>query len=117
MGRYFTVGYAPDAIYDSAIGNQLHVVDNVAGFAALKLGWTPTIRSTFMVGYQHADYPGGILLPDLANKAAYSLAGNLFWSPVKNLDFGIEYRHAQREVVSGLKGQMDRVEMAAKYTF
>lgn len=117
MGRYFTVGFAPDAIYDATVGNQLHVIDNIAGFAALKLGWTPTIRSTFMVGYQHVDYPGGIVLPGLANKAAYSFAGNLFWSPVRNLDFGIEYRHAQREVVNGLKGQMDRVEMAAKYTF
>ena len=79
--------------------------------------WTPTIRSTFMAGYQHADYPDDILLPGLANRAAYSFAGNLFWSPVKQLDLGIEYRHAQREVVSGLKGQMDRVEMAAKFTF
>lgn len=117
MGRYFTVGYAPDAIYDATLGNQLHVVDNVAGFAAIKLGWTPTVRSTFMVGYQHADYPDGILLPGLANREAYSLAGNLFWSPVKNLDLGIEYRHAQRTVVNGLTGQMDRIEMAAKYNF
>lgn len=117
MGRYFTVGYAPDAIYDSAIANQLYVVNNFAGFAAVKLGWTPTVRSTFMVGYQHADYPDAIAAPALANVEAYSFAGNLFWSPVKNLDLGVEYRHAQREVVSGLKGQMDRVEMSAKYTF
>lgn len=117
MGRYFTVGFAPDAIYDSAIDNRLHVVNNFAGFAALKLGWTPTIRSTVMLGYQHVDYPTGIIIPGLSNREAFSFAGNLFWSPVRNLDFGIEYRHAQREVVSGLKGQMDRVEMAAKYTF
>jgi len=32
-------------------------------------------------------------------------------------DIGIEVRHAEREVANGLKGQMDRVEMAAKYTF
>ena len=117
MGRYFTVGFAPDAIYDSAIDNRLHVVNNFAGFAALKLGWTPTIRSTVMLGYQHVDYPTGIIIPGLSNREAFSFAGNLFWSPVRNLDFGIEYRHAQREVVSGLKGQMDRIEMAAKYTF
>lgn len=46
-----------------------------------------------------------------------AFAGNLFWLPVRNLDLGIEYRHAGREVVSGLDGQMDRIEMAAKYTF
>jgi hypothetical protein len=35
------------------------------------------------------------------------------WSPVKQLDLGIEYRHAQREVASGLKWP----EMAAAFTF
>ena len=117
MGRYFTVGFVPDAIYDPALGDKLHVVDNFAGFAAVKLGWTEKLRSTIMAAYQKAWYPGGITLPDMANEAAYSVAGNLFYSPVKNLDVGIEYRHGQREVVSGLKGQIDRLEMAAKYTF
>lgn len=117
MGRYFTVGYAPDAIYDTTLDGRLHAVENFAGFAAMKFAWSPKVRSTFMVGYQHADYPDGIAIPGLANAEAYSLAGNLFWSPVKNLDLGVEYRHAQREVVNGLKGQMDRFEMAAKYTF
>ncbi|MFT3967577.1 MAG: DcaP family trimeric outer membrane transporter, partial [Sphingobium sp.] len=118
LGRYLGLGYAPDAIYDSALlGNRLYAVDNFAGFASVRLGWTDTLRSTLTAGYQHAGYPGGILIPGLANRSAYAVAGNLFWSPVKALDLGIEYRHAQREVVNGLKGDMDRVEMAAKYTF
>lgn len=117
MGRYFTVGYVPDAIYDATVADKLYVIDNFAGFAALKLGWTDKLRSTFMASYQKAWYPDGIAVPGLANEAAYSFAGNLFYSPVKNLDLGIEYRHGQREVVSGLTGQMDRLEMAAKYTF
>lgn len=117
MGRYFTVGYAPDAVYDTTVDGRLHAVENFAGFAAVRLAWAPTVRSTFMGGYQHAWYPDRLLIPGLANMEAYSLAGNLFWSPVKNLDLGIEYRHAERKVVSGLAGQMDRLEMAAKYTF
>lgn len=118
IGRYLGLGYAPDAVFDRAVlGDRLLNVDNIAGFASLKLGWTDTLRSTFAAGYQHADYPEGILVPGLVNVSAYSLAANLFWSPVKNLDIGIEVRHAGREVASGLKGQMDRVEMAAKYTF
>lgn len=116
-GRYFTVGLAPDAIYDRTIADRLYLVDNVAAWASLKLGWTSQLRSTFMVGYQHADYPDSIATPGLANAEAWSVAGNLFWSPVRNLDFGIEYRHAVREVASGLIGKMDRFEMAAKYTF
>lgn len=117
IGRYFTVGYAPDAIYDRAVADRLNLVSNIAGWASVKLGWTDTLRSTFMAGYQHADYPDTLPTPGLANVEAWSVAGNLFWSPVRNLDFGIEYRHAVREVASGLVGKMDRVEMAAKYTF
>lgn len=118
IGRYLGLGYAPDALFDRGVlGNRLLNVENLAGFASLKLGWTGNLRSTFAAGYQHADYPRGIAVPGLANVSAYSLAANLFWSPVKNLDIGIEVRHAGREVASGLKGQMDRVEMAAKYTF
>ena len=93
------------------------LVSNLSGYAAVKLGWTDSLRSTFMAGYHRAYYPSDFIVPGLADKAAYSLAGNLFWSPVEHLDLGIEYRHAQRNVVSGLKGQMDRLEMAAKYTF
>lgn len=118
IGRYLGLGYAPDAVFDrNVLGNRLLNVDNLAGFAALKLGWTGNLRSTLALGYQHADYPDGILIPGLVNVAAYSAAANLFWSPVKNLDIGIEVRHAEREVANGLKGQMDRLEMAAKYTF
>lgn len=118
IGRYLGLGYAPDAVFDrTVLGNRLLTVDNVAAFASLKLGWTDTLRSTFAAGYQHADYPDGIAVPGLVNVAAYSVAANLFWSPLKNIDLGIELRHAEREVASGLKGQMDRFEMSAKYTF
>ncbi|WAC23397.1 DcaP family trimeric outer membrane transporter [Blastomonas sp. SL216] len=118
IGRYLGLGYAPDALYDrNVLGNRLINVGNFAGFASLKLGWTGNLRSTLAVGYSHADYPGGITVPGLANVSAYSAALNLFWSPVKNLDIGVEVRHAEREVANGLKGQMDRLEMAAKYTF
>lgn len=119
IGRYLSAGFVPDAVYDlGALGNdRLHVIDNVAGFAALKLGWADNLRSTFMAGFQHAGMPDNMLLPELANRNAYSFAGNLFWSPVSKLDLGIEYRHALREVVNGQKGRMDRFEMAAKYTF
>jgi hypothetical protein len=45
------------------------------------------------------------------------MAGNVFWSPVRNVDLGIELRHGERKLVSGAKGSLDRVEFAAKYSF
>jgi len=88
-----------------------------AGFAALKIGWTDTIRSTFMGSYQSADYPDGIAVTGLSNARSYGGAANLFWSPGKGFDIGVEYRHAVRELVSGDTGALDRLEFAFKYGF
>ncbi|MGL6044616.1 MAG: DcaP family trimeric outer membrane transporter [Sandaracinobacteroides sp.] len=112
-GHYLGLNFAPDAIFDGA---RLNTVGVVAGFAALKLGWTPTLRSTFMGSFQTVDY-GGAVVPLAANDSAWSAAGNLFWTPVKGIDVGIEFRHGNRELVSGASGQLDRFEFATKYTF
>ena len=117
IGRYVGLNFAPDAIFD--ITGKLHTVDNFAAFGAIRLGWTPTVRSNIMVSYQSADYPGGFAAGtfNAYNDSAWSVAGNLFYSPVKGLDLGVEYRHGEREVVSGASGALNRVEFAAKYSF
>ncbi|WP_244309845.1 DcaP family trimeric outer membrane transporter [Sphingobium fuliginis] len=51
------------------------------------------------------------------NRQAWSVAGNLFYSPVKNVDLGIEYRHGERRLVNDLNGHVDRFDVAAKYNF
>lgn len=117
IGRYVGLNYAPDAIFDST--GKLHRVDNFAAFGAVRLGWTPTVRTNLMVSYQKADYPGGFAAGtfNAYNEKAWSVAGNLFWSPAKGFDLGVEYRHGERELVSGAKGALDRIEFAAKYSF
>jgi hypothetical protein len=115
IGRYVGLNFAPDAVQLSTPGVALSTVDIFAGFAALKLGWTAKLRSTLMFGYQKDDY--NIAVPATANAKSVSLAGNLFYSPIKNFDVGIEYRHGQRTLVSGMQGQLDRIEFASKYSF
>ncbi|WP_300973634.1 DcaP family trimeric outer membrane transporter [Sphingomonas sp. LHG3406-1] len=112
IGHYLGLNFAPDAVAAA----DLETVKVTSGFAALKLGWTAKLRSTLMASFQDVDYPS-VLVPLTANEGARSIAANLFYSPVKNLDFGIEYRHGKRELVSGLSGTLDRVEAAAKYSF
>ena len=70
-----------------------------------------------MASYQDADYPGGFVLTGLANEKSYGGAANLFWSPGKGFDLGLEYRHAVRELTSGDRGALDRIEFAFKYGF
>ncbi|WP_033920915.1 DcaP family trimeric outer membrane transporter [Sphingomonas sp. 37zxx] len=116
IGRYLGLGYVPDALY-AGPGGQLLVIDNFAGFAAVKLGWTPTLRSTFTGSYQSAQYPEGLIVTGLANAKAYGGAANLFWTPTKGFDVGIEYRHGVRELLNGDTGALDRIEFAIKYGF
>lgn len=116
IGRYLGLGFVPDAIYGGA-AQRLQRVNNFAGFAALKLGWTDTLRSTFMGSYQSADYPDGFVLTPLQNAKSYGGAANLFWSPGKGFDVGVEYRHAIRELLGGDSGTLDRIEFAFKYGF
>ncbi len=113
IGHYVGLNFAPDGVFTNG---RVHPVGLVAGFAALKLGWTPAIRSTVMASFQEVDWPD-VQLPATANKAAWSVAGNIFATPVKGLDVGLELRHGEREIVNGARGQLDRVEFVTRYTF
>jgi len=117
IGRYLGLGYVPDAIYGGPVGNDLRRVDNFAAFAALKLGWSATLRSTFMGSFQDANYPGDVVVSPLFSEKSYGGAANLFWTPGKGFDLGVEYRHAVRELRGGDTGALDRIEFAIKYGF
>ncbi len=115
IGRYLGLGFVADAVFGGAPGDKLETVRNFAGFAALRLGWSETLRSTVMGGYQKAWYPANVSLQN--NAAAWSLAGNLFWTAAKNFDLGIEYRHGVRKLLNGDSGSLDRLEFAFKYSY
>jgi hypothetical protein len=118
IGRYVGLNFAPDAVYDPA-SNRLTDVKVLAALASAHLTVAPQWRVNLMGSFQHVTYDSAIPAATLAglNKSAWSAAANLFYSPVKQVDLGIEYRHGSRELVSGASGSLDRVEFAAKYNF
>lgn len=118
IGRYVGLNFAPDAVFVPATG-QLKNVDILGGYSALRVNWTPKLRSTLTGSIQTVDYDSGLALASLAsfNKQAWSVSANLFYSPVKGVDLGAEYRHGVREVANGADGSLDRLEFVAKYSF
>lgn len=118
IGRYVGLNFAPDAVYVAA-GNSLQDVNVFAGLVAVRLPLTPQMRLNVMGSLQTVDYANSLAAASLAgfNKQAWSGAVNLFYSPVKNIDLGLEYRHGEHELVSGADGTLDRIEFAAKYNF
>lgn len=118
--RYIGFNFAPDVIYslDPVTGaGELEQVEVLAGFIAFRIGFTEKLRTNIMGSFQDVDYPSNGIAPGGANELARSVAINLFYSPVKPLDLGIEYRYGQRKVLSGDKGSLNRVQVVAKHAF
>ncbi len=118
IGRYVGLNFTPDAVYLPAT-NSLADTRVFAGFAALRVGLTPTVRANLIGSFQKSEFDSALSAANIAslNKQAWSGAVNLFYSPVKPVDLGIEFRHGERELESGLSGKLDRIEFAAKYSF
>nr|WP_324626191.1 DcaP family trimeric outer membrane transporter [Acinetobacter sp. MD2(2019)] len=86
---------------------------------------------TGLIGYGHKWNPqwrsnvaaGGIWYKDngtygaAANKNLYNILVNSFYTPVKNLDLGMEYTYGQRKTFSSQEGDYSRVNLMAKYSF
>lgn len=116
ISRYVGLNFAPDAVV--LANGTLSDVDVFAAFASVRIALTPTVRVNLMGSVQDVDY-GDLTLLQVGtfNKRAWSVAGNLFYSPVKNIDLGVEVRHGERKLVNGASGAVDKIEVAAKYSF
>ncbi|HEY6870767.1 MAG TPA: DcaP family trimeric outer membrane transporter, partial [Novosphingobium sp.] len=124
IGRYVGLNFAPDGVYNPAT-NQLTDVSEFAALVSAHYALTPQLRANVMGSYQNVSYDKSLTAANLngLNKQAWSAAANLFYSPVKNVDLGIEFRHGHRTTVSSAtvngktSGHLDRIEFAAKYSF
>ena len=118
IGRYVGLNFAPDAVYVPAT-NRLEAADVLAVIGAVRVPVGPGLRVNLMGSYQNVSYADALGAASIAgfNKQAWSGAANLFYSPVKNVDLGVEYRHGERELVNGADGTTNRIDVVAKYSF
>ena len=118
IGRYVGLNFAPDAVYVPGT-NKLESANVFAVIGAVRVPVANGVRINLMGSYQNVDYSNDLALAGIAtfNKKAWSAAANLFYSPVKNIDLGAEYRHGRRELVNGADGTTDRIDVVAKYSF
>ncbi|WP_151777570.1 DcaP family trimeric outer membrane transporter [Acinetobacter brisouii] len=86
--------------------------------------WSPQWRSTVAAGaiWYKNDNDYAAKAPNL-NKKLYNIIVNSFYSPVKNVDLGVEYTYGQRETfasktpITDNQGDYSRVNLMAKYNF
>src|SRR5690606_36428793 len=114
LGRYVGLNTVNGAVLD-ANGN-LETIDVTAFSVAYRHLWNDQWRSTFLYSTLMADNETDLTGLGVT-KTTQSYSANLLYQATKKLMVRIEYKFANREVESGLDGDMNRVQFSAKYDF
>lgn len=114
LGRYIGVNIVNDAALRA--DGSITPIATYSGFIAFRHFWTDKLRSTLSGSYFKADNPV-TLTTGLVTDQSWNVFGNLIYSPVPPLDIGIEYMFADRELEDGASGNLQKVQISAKYKF
>ncbi len=83
--------------------------------------WTAALRSSIDAGYGKLQNSSSVIttLASKNNLDKRQIGGrvNVIWSPVPQVDLGVEYDYARRTVQSGLSGNLHRVEVESVFKF
>ena len=121
VGRYMDnfSALSPDAVVNSVT----HTMKTISAWGVL-LGyqhwWTESLRTNLVGAYVKEEHPSGIFTPAaLAEQGNewWTTYANLIWSPVPQIDTGIEYSHATRRIVNGQEGNINRIQVSTKLKF
>jgi hypothetical protein len=123
IGRYFN--YAEGAAYDAA--NNRVVTEKVLGIllgyqhkpsATLRYNASVGAQRTFNNAYTEYATANGFDSGRFGiNRQLIQAHLGFIWNPVKGVDLGAEYIWGQRKTLADEKGDMSRINLAAKYSF
>ncbi len=118
VGRYLGLAAGVDAVGTQNVDDDfsgLNAVDETGAFVSYRHFWNDQWRSNFTYGYLTIDNPSES--PTSVTKEASSIHANLIYSLGPKLDVGAEIMYADRELESGVDGDMTRLMISAKYAF
>lgn len=104
--------------FDAAINTETQKPEDInlgGGFVSYQHYWSAKLNSTVIAGAYSVD-DKDLLSSNSLHSSVYATA-NLFYTPVKPLAFGLEYQHANRQNISGLQGDADRIQGTVIYNF
>ena len=118
IGRYLGLNTVGDALVEA--DGDLRTVEIVNGFVAWRHPWNEQWRSNLMLAAMRANTgqsAEGSLFGSNVTRYSRSATVNLLYSPIPKITLGVEYRHARRDTVGGLGGNLDRLQFSARYNF
>lgn len=114
LGRYLGLNTANGAVINAT--GDLEAIDSYGGFISYRHAWSKQWRSNLTYSFLEIDNDTSLTGTGVTSDV-WSAHVNLLFSPTPKTTFGIEYMRAEREIESGLDGDMDRIIMSAKYAF
>lgn len=115
IGRYIKELDGQGATFN-AVQNDLEATPAYGGVVGYTRKWSERWRSNLIYGHVEIDNED-IASVDGANKKLQSVHINTFFSPYKNVDLGLEYVYARREIESGREGKLGRITFGGKFRF
>ncbi|RBP51322.1 DcaP family trimeric outer membrane transporter [Arenicella xantha] len=113
LGRYIALNAFRDGGIDAA-GN-LELTDVTGGYVAYRHNWNDKLRSTIQYALATADLAPGIASSNTERVDNFNV--NLMYSPTPKLTFGGALIKASRELENGAKGELNRLQVTAKFAF
>lgn len=123
VGRYFN--YIEGAAYDAA-DNRIVLERAVGAYLGYQHKASDALRFNAALGYQsnrdnaYTEFARAHGLDSGRfgiNRRVVQGHVNVFWDPVKNVEFGAEYLFGRRTTLAGEEGDMSRVNLLARYRF
>ena len=114
LGRYIGLNTANGAALDAA--GHLHAIGSAGVFGSYRHLWNERWRSNLTLGYLVVDNDIALSGTGVTGNAG-SVHLNLIWSPQPQLDLGVEFIYAERELESGADGDLTRLQFSAKYAY
>ncbi len=114
IGRYMTTGFADAAINPNT--GDIETYAQWGGYIAYRHFWLDNLRSTLVYSYGEADNDTNYV-SSTVNKMFQSVHANLIWSPVKQMDIGIEYLWGYRELENDENDDLNRGQFSVTYKF
>ena len=119
-----TSGFGLDAAPRSATDSQLQAIPAGGLWAAYEHWWTSSTRSNFVYGLWSLDNEFDVTPNPVGTyRRAQYVAVNLIWSPISDVDMGVEYLWGQREVVpatavaGNVLGIDNRIQVTVRWNF
>jgi hypothetical protein len=114
LGRYLGFGVGADAVLDA--DGDLEAQSGLGGYLAWRHVFSPKLRSS--VFYSFAEFDNDVALSGNAvTQSVDSFHATLIYTPLPKLDVGIGAILAQRELESGVDGDLNRLHAMVRYSF